>query len=124
MVLSNILFNLRIKWIKRQGERYKREKKIRDAYAEYWPDKSKKKTSNVMLVIIVIAIVGYAIADYVLQYKFGIEISPTLTTCWFSFWGVELVALAGIKVSKVVKEPYSYEYNSSTETSQDEDAVG
>lgn len=49
---------------------------------------------------------------------------PTLTTCVYSFFGSELLMLAGIRVSKVVKESYNYEYNSSTETSQDEDAVG
>ena len=102
-MLSNIIFNLRMMWIKQRGERYKQEQKIRDAYAKYWPEKKKKKTSSIMLVIIVIAIVGYFLAAYALQKNGGIEISPTLTTCWFSFWGVEIVALAGIRVSKVVK---------------------
>lgn len=102
-MFGNIIFNLRMMWIKQQGERYKREQKIRDAYAKYWPEKKKKKTSNIMLVIIVIAIVGYFIAAYTLQKAGGVEISPTLTTCWFSFWGVEIVALAGIRVSKVIK---------------------
>ena len=56
-----------------------------------------------MLVIIVVAIVGYTVANYVLQSTMGIEISPTLTTCWFAFWGTEIIALAGIKVSKTIK---------------------
>ena len=29
------------------------------------------------------------------------EVSPTLTTCWFGFWTVEIVALAAIKGGKV-----------------------
>ena len=57
-----------------------------------------------MLVTIVVAIVGYFIADFILQYKTGIEISSTLTTCWFAFWGSEVVALTTIKVTKVRKE--------------------
>lgn len=63
--------------------------------------KDKKKVSNIMLVLIVLAIVLYTIADFVLQYFTSIEVSPTLTTCWFAFWGTEIIALAAIKTSKV-----------------------
>ena len=119
-MLSNIIFNLRLRWIKKQGERYRREKRIKDAYAKYWPEKKDKKVSNIMLVIIVIAIVGYFIANYILQSTSGVEISPTLTTCWFSFWGVEIVALAGIRVSKVIKDAS----DPTIIESQDNDAVG
>ena len=63
--------------------------------------KQKKEVSKVMLVFIVIAIVLYTIAAFVLQYFTSIEVSPTLTTCWFTFWGTEIVALAIIKTSKV-----------------------
>lgn len=63
--------------------------------------KQKKEVSKVMLVFIVLAIVLYTIADFVLQYFTSIEVSPTLTTCWFAFWGTEIVALAVIKTSKV-----------------------
>ena len=73
-----------------------------------------------MLVIIVIAIVGYFVANYILQSTSGVEISPTLTTCWFSFWGVEIVALAGIRVSKVIKDAS----DPTIIESQDNDAVG
>lgn len=62
---------------------------------------SKKKVSNIMLVIICIMIIGYTIANFLLQYFTSIEISPTLTTAWFSFWGVELINLTVIKTSKV-----------------------
>ena len=62
---------------------------------------SKKKVSNIMLVVICIMIVLYTAADFVLQYFAGIEVSPTLTGAWFAFWGTELVALAAIKTTKV-----------------------
>ena len=124
--MGDFLFQLKLKRIKKRGERYKKEKKVRDAYGEYWPDKSTKKVSNVMLIVIVVAIVGYVIADFVLQYKMGIEISPTITTCWFVFWGTEIVALTGIKVSKVCKGTDSCnEYGSSTAIqNSDENTVG
>ena len=64
-------------------------------------NKPKKKVSNIMLIIICIMIILYTIADFVLQYFTNIEVSPTLTTAWFAFWGTELVALAAIKTSKV-----------------------
>jgi uncharacterized membrane protein YwzB len=65
--------------------------------------KTKKKTSNIMLVIVCIMIFGYTAASFVLQYFTQVEISPTLTTAWFTFWSVEILALMGIRVSKVIK---------------------
>ena len=63
--------------------------------------KQKKKVSNVMLVLICIMIILYTAANFALQYFASIEVSPTLTTAWFAFWGTELVALAAIKTTKV-----------------------
>ena len=64
-------------------------------------NKPKKKVSNIMLVIICLMIILYTVADFALQYFTSIEVSPTLTTAWFAFWGTELVALAAIKTTKV-----------------------
>lgn len=63
--------------------------------------KPKKKVSNIMLVVICFMIILYTMADFALQYFASVEVSPTLTTAWFAFWGTELVALAAIKTSKV-----------------------
>lgn len=71
--------------------------------------KKKKKVSNIMLVLICIMVILYAAASFALQYFVQTEISPTLTTAWFSFWGCEIVALSGIKISKVVKGETSTE---------------
>ena len=64
-------------------------------------NKPKKKVSNIMLVLICTMIIGYTVADFALQYFTSIEVSPTLTTSWFAFWGVELINLTVIKTSKV-----------------------
>ena len=64
-------------------------------------NKPKKKVSNIMLVLICTMIIVYAAADFILQYYTSVEVSPTLTTAWFSFWGVELCALTTIKITKV-----------------------
>lgn len=66
-------------------------------------EKNKKKVSNIMLVVVCIMIILYTVADFALQYFTSIEVSPTLTTAWFAFWGSELFCLAGIRVSKVFK---------------------
>ena len=55
-----------------------------------------------MLALACTMITLYAAADFVLQYLTSIEVSPTLTTAWFAFWGSELFMLAGIKISKVL----------------------
>ena len=64
-------------------------------------NKPKKKVSNIMLVLICTMIILYTAATFVLQYFTSVEISPTLTTAWFAFWGTEIVALAAIKAAKV-----------------------
>jgi hypothetical protein len=65
-------------------------------------NKPKKKVSNIVLVLACIMIILYAAANFVLQYYTSVEVSPTLTTAWFTFWGSELFMLAGIKISKVL----------------------
>ena len=64
--------------------------------------KPKKKVSNIVLVLACVMIILYAAANFVLQYYTSVEVSPTLTTAWFTFWGSELFMLAGIKISKVL----------------------
>ena len=82
--------------------------------------KPKKKVSNIMLVLICIMIIGYTIADFALQYFTSIEVSPTLTTAWFSFWGVELINLTAIKTSKV---KHGYEPISSIKDNEETEEV-
>lgn len=88
--------------------------------------KQKKTTSTIMLVLICIMIVLYTMANFALQYFTTIEVSPTLTTAWFAFWGTELVALAAIKNSKT-KYGYKKEEeiidNSEEEVIEDEEIV-
>ena len=93
-------FKRKMRQIKREGEQYKRIKELKDSYAEYWPNRTSRKVSNVMLVTIIIAIVSYVIASLWIQYKTGMGIDSTLTTCWFGFWTVEIIALTTIKNNK------------------------
>ena len=100
--------------IKLRGERYKKEQEVRDAYAAYWPDKKQKKVSNIMLVVIVVAIVSYTIASFWLQYRTGIPVDATLSTLYYAFWTVELVSLTTIKNHKTRYGPNDDSNNDET----------
>lgn len=65
--------------------------------------KKKTKTSTLALITSCFMIISYTAANFVLQYFTQVEVSPTLTTAWFSFWGAEILAIAGIKITKVIK---------------------
>ena len=99
-MIADERFQRKLRKMKKRGERYKKEKEIRDAYAEYLPERKKRKVSNIMLTIIIVAIVGYTVASFWLQYKTGTPIDPTLSTLFYAFWVTEVVALTAIKTSK------------------------
>ena len=71
-----------------------------NAYEELH-EQPKRKVSNIMLAVICTMIVLYTVANFLLQFFTSVEVSPTLTTAWFAFWGTELVAMAAIKTTKV-----------------------
>ena len=96
------LFERRLKRIEKRGERQKAKQEIIDKYAEYYPGK-RRKVSNIMLVVIVFAITAYTVANFWLTYVSGMSIDSTLTTCFYAFWASELVALATLKTSKIIK---------------------
>ena len=68
--------------------------------------KRRKPYAQRLIPFIICAIVIYTIADILLQAVCGVEISPTLTTAYFAFWGTELIGLATIKNRKI-KSDYS-----------------
>ena len=71
--------------------------------AEKNKHKSKMKTSNKVLIASILAIILFTIACMYIQYTTSIEVSSTLITFWYTFWTAEIVSLAGIKVTKVIK---------------------
>lgn len=61
-----------------------------------WKIKFSKKA-----VIISIAVASiYTVAAFLLQKNTGLEISPTLTTCVFAFFGTELFSVSRIKMNE------------------------
>lgn len=101
--MAEILFQWRLQRIKKRGEKQKKIKELQDAYAEYMPEHKKRKVSNVMLAVSIVCIVLYTIGCLAVQYFTSVEVSATLTTCVFSFFGGELFLLAGIRVGKMFK---------------------
>ena len=63
--------------------------------------KKKKSFSKVLLPWIIVAIMFYTVAAFILQFCTSVEISTTLTTAYFGFWTIEIISLAGIKTMKV-----------------------
>ena len=101
--MTEKMFQWKLKRIQKQGERYKQEKELKDVYAQYVPERKKRKVTNIMLTIVVIATTAYAIASFWLTYATGVSIDPTLTTCFYALWAGELLGLVTIKIGKVVK---------------------
>lgn len=98
--LSEEAYASEIEKIKAKNESKKRKlalKKEREKYSK------KMSTSNKVLITSITAVVLFSIACLYIQCVAGVEISSTLITLWYSFWSVEIVSLAGIKVSKVIK---------------------
>lgn len=62
--------------------------------------KRKKHFADYIVFISIFMIVGYTIAAFILQFCGLMEVSSTLTGCWYGFWTVEIVALAAIKNTK------------------------
>ena len=61
------------------------------------------KTATKVLIVSVINIIWFTVAAIWLQFKTSVELSSTLITCWYAFWTCEIFAIAGIRISKVLK---------------------
>lgn len=118
-------FQKKLKKIKQRNEVKKQKNKLRKERNKYRRFSiSKMKTSNKVLAVAVLAIVLFTIACLYIQYKTEVMISDTLITFWYTFWTAEVVSLAGIKVTKVIKnrnsENESLEFNEDFEEEIDE----
>lgn len=67
--------------------------------------RKKRHFANYIVFLSIFAVTTFTIAAFLLQFNGLMEISTTLTTCWFAFWTVEIVALASIR-NKKTKQNY------------------
>lgn len=79
------------------------------------------KFNKLIVLLSIVAIILYTVAAILLQKYTGTELSPTLTTCVYGFFGTELLGLAGIKIFDT---KYQQIESSTTENVYDPDAVG
>lgn len=75
--------------------------------------RKKNLTSKIILAISIASVVAYTTSAFLLQFNGNMEISPTLTTCFFTFFTVEIFNLTSIKKSKIKNN-----YDSQTSTEQ------
>lgn len=66
--------------------------------------RKKRNFADYIVFISIFAVTAFTVAAFVLQFKGLMEISTTLTTCWFAFWTVEIIALASIRNQKTKHE--------------------
>lgn len=73
----------------------------------YVPRRAKKKKAqfaDYIVFLSIFAVTAFTVAAFILQFRGMMEISTTLTTAWFTFWTVEIIALASIRNVKIKKE--------------------
>lgn len=87
----------------------------------YLPFRLTLKFNKLIVLLSIVAIISYTIAAILLQKYTMTELSPTLTTCVYGFFGTELLGLAGIKIFDT---KYQQIENNVTENIDDPDAVG
>lgn len=81
----------------------------------------KFKYNKFIVLFCIVSIVLYTIGAILLQKYTAMELSPTLTTCVFAFFGTELLGLAGIKICDTKNQAEHY---SSDAIINDEESVG
>jgi hypothetical protein len=85
--------------------------------------KAHSRTSKLIIMFVIISLFSYTAAAIWLQLKIGVEISPTLTTCFYAFCTGELWLLASIKKSKIANGQKSRAYDSEIDNYKGENNV-
>lgn len=85
------------------------------------PFRIKLKFNKLIVLLSIVAIISYTIAAILLQKYTMTELSPTLTTCVYGFFGTELLGLAGIKIFDT---KYQQIESNVTKNIDDPEAVG
>lgn len=79
------------------------------------------KFNKLIVLLSIVTIIAYTVAAILLQKYTMTELSPTLTTCVYGFFGTELLGLAGIKIFDT---KYQQIESNVTKNINDPDAVG
>ncbi len=82
---------------------------------DFTTKKGKKKFANFIITLAILNINLFTIGLFLLAMN-NMYLSDTAITCFFSFWGIEVLSLASIKRSKV-------KYNQTFEMNQEESNI-
>lgn len=95
---------------RRIAEMKKEERQLKlEIFKLYLPFHFKLKFNKLIVLLCICTIVLYTVAAILLQKYTMMELSPTLTTCVYAFFGTELIGLAGIKICDTKhSQVYSY----------------
>lgn len=75
------------------------ERQLKSEIFRLWlPFHFKPKFNKTIVALSIAAVTAYTVAAVLLQKYTMMELSPTLTTCVYAFFGTELIGLAGIKI--------------------------
>lgn len=97
-------FQKKLQKIQQKNKEIELKNKLKEEKRKYRFSFSKIKVSNRVLIASILAVILFAVACLFIQYKTDHAINDTLITLWFGFWTVEIISLAGIKISKVRKK--------------------
>ena len=110
---------------KRIAEMKCEERKLKlEIFKLYFPFHIKPKFNKLIVTLSIVAIIAYTVAAILLQKYIMMELSPTLTTCVYAFFGTELLGLAGIKICDTKFAQSEPSNLSETTIENDPDAVG
>lgn len=92
----------------------------------YLPFHFKLKFIKLIVMLSIAAIILYTVAAILLQKYTLIELSPTLTTCVYAFFGTELLGLAGIKIcdTRFISQENNTNYNDIDSSQFNDETVG
>lgn len=94
---DEIIKELAAKYKVAKAKRNERKLKL-EILKLYLPFRLTLKFNKLIVLLSIVAIISYTVAAILLQRYIQMEISPTLTTCVYAFFGTELLGLAGIKI--------------------------
>ena len=77
--------------------------------------KAHSRTSKLIILFVILSLFSYTTAAIWLQLKIGVEVSPTLTTCFFAFCTGELWMLSTIKKTKIANGQKARAYDTEIE---------
>lgn len=85
--------------------------------------KSHSRTSKFIILFVILSLFTYTGLAMFVQIRSGIELSPTLTTCFYAFCTGELWLLATIKKAKLNNGQKSRAYDSEIDNYKGENSI-